>query len=71
MPEQSPLERAARALCRENGYLEDTTCEGGGPMWAIYLPDVSVVMQALAEDCPPEVGGWIAGVLGERNPTSD
>lgn len=42
---QSPRERAARALCRRAGNPEDTKFEGR-PMWMSYLDEVDAVLQA-------------------------
>lgn len=47
---QSPRERAARALCRLEGNLDDTRFEGK-PMWQSYLPAVDeVLLAALGQD---------------------
>ncbi|MBK5962033.1 hypothetical protein CCR97_28120 [Rhodoplanes elegans] len=43
--QQSPRERAARALCRADGHPEDITFEGA-PMWRSYLAEVDEVLQA-------------------------
>ncbi len=42
--QQSPRERAARALCRRAGNPENTMFEGR-PMWMSYLEEVDVVLQ--------------------------
>jgi len=44
----SPLERAARALCRLDGHPENATMEGR-PLWQDYLPEVRAVIQAIRD----------------------
>ena len=45
---KSPIERAARALCKLDGHPENTAFEGA-PMWRSYLPQVRSVLQAIRE----------------------
>lgn len=51
MPEQSPLERAARALCRQQGLPEDYTGPGtcGDPSWMFKVPEARAVLMAIRE----------------------
>lgn len=52
MPRHAPKsarELAARALCRKEGHLENTTFEGR-PMWESYLPAADAVLEAI---------GWV------------
>lgn len=44
----TPIERAARALCKLGGHSEDGECDGK-PMWRSYLPQVRAVLEALHE----------------------
>ncbi|MGZ0075267.1 hypothetical protein ACT9ST_26785 (plasmid) [Sphingobium limneticum] len=44
----SPIEKAARSLCRVHGEQEDDVSTGT-PRWAAYLPQVMVVIDALHE----------------------
>lgn len=44
----SPLERAARALCRLDGHPENATMDGK-PLWQDYLPEVRAVLEAIRE----------------------
>lgn len=44
----TPIERAARALCKLEGKPENTQLEGG-PMWQSYLPQALAVVDALHE----------------------
>ena len=41
-------ERAARALCEAQGHPCDTSFEGA-PMWRSFLPEVEVVLAAIAD----------------------
>lgn len=43
---KSPLELAARALCRFRGLPENTMFEGR-PMWESLIPEVRVVLEAV------------------------
>ena len=52
-----PRERAARALCRLHGVLENIQFEGR-PMWELYLPDVDAVLGAAL---PAELFAHVAG----------
>ncbi|WP_088471892.1 hypothetical protein [Sphingopyxis witflariensis] len=44
----TPLERAARALCRLDGHPENATMDRK-PLWADYLPEARAVLQAIRE----------------------
>lgn len=44
----SPLEKAARALCRVDGHPEDARMEGK-PLWQDYLPEARAVLEAIRE----------------------
>lgn len=44
----TPIERAARALCKFDGHPEDGEREGK-PLWQSYLPHVRLVLEALHE----------------------
>lgn len=46
--EQSPLERAARALCSYAGLPENAS-QNGKPLWQDFLPEVRITLQALRE----------------------
>ena len=46
---RSARERAARALCRKDGYPENILFEGR-PVWQSYLDVVDAVIAALDED---------------------
>lgn len=43
--QQSPRERAARALCSSRVLPENTKFEGR-PMWESFLPEVDIVLKA-------------------------
>lgn len=45
---KSPMELAARALCRLDGLPENATMEGR-PLWENYLPEVRAVLTAIRE----------------------
>lgn len=48
---KSIRERAARALCKLQGFEPNITIEGA-PMWVSFLPEVDAVLQAaLRPDC--------------------
>lgn len=47
---KSPLELAARALCRFHGNPENTQFEGR-PMWESYLGEARAVLAALGIEC--------------------
>lgn len=47
----TPIERAARALCKADGNPENTKFEGK-PMWESYLPAVRLVLVALEGASP-------------------
>lgn len=57
-----PLERIARALCRQAGVPENITFEGH-PMWEQYLPEARAVIAALldgaSEDERRVIEGWV------------
>lgn len=53
----SPLERAARALCRVDGHPENAMMEGR-PLWQDYLPEARAVVDAIRE---PSEGMMRAG----------
>jgi hypothetical protein len=44
----SPIEKAARALCRAHGDDEDQLSDGA-PRWTAYLPHLMAVVDALHE----------------------
>ncbi|WP_236575251.1 MULTISPECIES: hypothetical protein [unclassified Sphingobium] len=44
----TPLERAARALCKLDGHAEDGEREGK-PLWRSYLPQAQAVLDAIQE----------------------
>lgn len=44
----TPLERAARALCRFDGLPENTKFEGR-PMWESFIPKAKAVLEALED----------------------
>lgn len=44
----TPIERAARALCKLDGHADDGAREGK-PLWHSYLPRVQVVLDAIYE----------------------
>ncbi|WP_022684284.1 hypothetical protein [Sphingobium bisphenolivorans] len=44
----TPIERAARTLCKLNGHAEDAERDGT-PLWRSYLPQVRSVLEALHE----------------------
>jgi len=44
----SPIEKAARSLCRSQQEDEDSL-SAGAPRWATYLPQVMAVIDALHE----------------------
>jgi hypothetical protein len=44
----TPVERAARALCRLDGHLENIRL-GGEPMWVSYKAQVHAVLSAVRE----------------------
>ena len=44
----TPIERAARALCRLDGHPEMATMDGK-PLWQDYLPEARAVIEALHE----------------------
>lgn len=68
---QTPQERAARALCRHAGNSEDTTYQGR-PMWESFLPEALAALDAVSDPpmprrMPPAVERALAEVLGWRN----
>lgn len=44
----TPIEKAARALCRADGR-DDTLSSNGAPAWQAYLPQVMAVIGAIHE----------------------
>ena len=44
----TPIERAARALCKLDGHPEDEAREGR-PLWQSYVPKVRAVLDAIHE----------------------
>jgi len=44
----TPIERAARALCRFWGHPEDAEFEGR-PWWESYIPQAIAVLEALRD----------------------
>ena len=46
---QTPLERAARALCVSGGFDPDEIMANDGPRWRYYAPNVRIVLMAIRE----------------------
>lgn len=44
----TPIERAARALCKLHGELDDGLRDGK-PIWRSYVPHVAIVLDAIHE----------------------
>ena len=44
----TPIERAARALCKLDGHAEDDVREGKS-LWCSYLPQAQAVLEAIHE----------------------
>ncbi len=63
----SPIEKAARALCRLHGEDEDQL-SGGTPRWAAFLPHALAVVDALHEpdDMMKEAGSEIIRHVGSE-----
>lgn len=47
----TPIESAARALCRFDGHPENIRFEGA-PMWRSYAPQARAMLEAIRA-CPP------------------
>lgn len=45
----SPIENAARALCRAHGNDDDEQVSGDAPRWTAFLPHLMAVIDALHE----------------------
>ena len=63
----SPIEKAARALCRAYGEDEDQLSDGA-PRWTAYLPRLMTVIDALHEpdDLMKDAGSEIIRYVGEE-----
>ena len=63
----SPIEKAARALCRAHGDDEEQLSDGT-PRWATYLPHLMAVIDALHEpdDLMKDAGSEIIRYVGEE-----
>lgn len=61
----SPMERAARELCRLDGMAPNVNYDGL-PMWQSYLPEVKAVLEALwdgaDDDERPTIERWMASL---------
>lgn len=68
MKEQSPLERAARALCRAQNLPEDFTGQGtcGDPSWMFKVKEVRAVLQAIREPSAAMIQASGVSKLEER-----
>lgn len=58
-----PLERIARALCRNAGNPENITYHGR-PMWESYLPEARAVVEALLDGASEGERAVVEGWLG-------
>ncbi|EQA97230.1 hypothetical protein [Sphingobium sp. HDIP04] len=67
----TPIERAARALCKLDGYAEDGEREGK-PLWRSYLPQVQAVLDAIEEPSPrmTEAGATVIQYVGPEESQS-
>lgn len=68
----TPIERAARALCKLDGHVEDGECEGK-PLWRCYLPQARAVLEAIHEPSwrMTEAGATVIRYVGpEESPSS-
>jgi len=67
----TPIERAARALCKLDGHAENGEREGK-PLWQSYLPHVRVVFEAIYEPSPRmrEAGASLIRYVGPEESAS-
>lgn len=65
------MERAARALCRLDGYQEDEERKGR-PLWQSYAPQVRAVLEAIHEPSPSmmEAGAEVIRYVGPEESQS-
>ncbi|WP_434403959.1 hypothetical protein [Sphingobium sp. DN12] len=63
----SPIEKAARALCRAHGD-DDEQVSGGAPRWTAFLPHLMAVIDALHEpdSVMKDAGSEIIRHVGEE-----
>jgi len=67
----TPIERAARALCKLDGHAEEGEREGK-PLWRSYLPQARAVLEAIHEPSlrMTEAGATVIRYVGpEESPS--
>ena len=67
----TPIERAARALCKLDGHPDDGQRDGK-PLWRSYLPQVRAVLEAVHEPSlrMTEAGATVIRYVGPEESAS-